>query len=157
VELPEFDGWEDDDNDQPVPVRPGRERGSAMCESCCETEGTWELGPTGSRPAVLCDGCARRQLGAHPHPLDAMRAYLRRLPWVERARIAMSIGDEMRAEALEIRAEALREGHRAGQPWSAIGRATGISGARAANVASGRDRRRRDAERRGRMFTGVPR
>lgn len=153
VELESFlpDGDDDDDDDDELTRARTWRRAGELCEICSDADATLEVAAVGARPTMMCDRCARRRLGAYDHPMDAMRAYLERLPWAERARRAVVVGEELRSEAAAIRAAALREGHKT-HSWSAVAAATGLTAARVANIASGRDRDRREAQRRRRLF-----
>jgi hypothetical protein len=145
-------GFDDQIDQLTVPDTRSPPTGFGFCERCCEEDGTWELGAPGSRPSLLCDTCARLVLGAQINPLEALRHYLLAMPWQERARRALTLGEHVRAETIAIRSEALSEAHRLGLSWSKIGDAISVSEARAANIASGRDRRRREIARRTRQF-----
>lgn len=116
----------------------------ARCDGCASPDVWRELVPLGSsRSEMLCERCVALRVAGVMSPVEVFRAYLERLPPAERAKRALIVADVVRSEAKDIRQQAATQLHRQLRSWALVGRAIGVTPARAANLAAGRDERTR--------------
>lgn len=140
-----------DDHDEAVLRVDKRTR---PCVRCADAQATFLLGRLRNGDLEeLCRHCAGMEVGEKvTHPLSALRSHLLAMGLVEQVRRAPVLGDELRAEAADIRVRALNKLHDQLGSWAEVARRSGLSEARVANVATGRDRERRRGTRRERLF-----
>ncbi|MDA8287374.1 MAG: hypothetical protein M0014_02780 [Actinomycetota bacterium] len=144
MELSNADEWGsgfqyDDDDEVPASTR-----GDVRCDGCTSPDVWRELVPLASgRSEMLCERCVALRVTGAISPVDAFRAYLERLPLAERAKRALIVADVVRSEAKDIRQQAAAQLHRQLRSWTLVGREIGVTPARAANLAAGRDERAR--------------
>lgn len=128
-------------------------RRTRPCVRCNDAEARFLLGHLDGDIEELCTHCAGVEVGeVVTHPVTALRAHLLHMGLVEQVRRAPILGNELRAEAADIRIRALGKLHDQLGSWSAVARHSGLSEARVANLATGRDRQRRRVARRERLF-----
>lgn len=115
------------------------------CDSCGTAPAEWFVRAVESgRESALCQVCLSRESTRPLHPLEAIRKHLAQMAPAHRARAAASLTLELPSELAAIRAAAIRELRSELDTWAAVGRAVGVSTARAANIAAGNDRARRE-------------
>lgn len=131
----------------------------STCESCGTDPAEWFVRNVGTeRESALCRSCLSRQVALPEAPLDVIRKHLARMDPARRARVSVTVANDLTREIAAIRAAAIRELHDELGSWVSVGRSIGVSAARAVNLATEADRTRREnakRERRIRSSLGV--
>ena len=134
------------------------------CDLCGELA-AYEIADAGSdHMQFLCKQCAINRINrtgassvssSRSNPLQDLLDAIGNLPPLDRARQAVRLSDDLRSELAMLRRDAIRELRAQRWRWSEIGNALGISSARAANIAAGKDTEYKANRRRAsRLMTG---